>query len=394
MKRLKSIIKYAIIVIALLQIPMVIHAASPEEQTAADMLYALGLFRGTDNGYELDKNLTRAEAVTMIVRFLGEENAAIQNADINQHPFVDVPAWAQPYVGYAYVNNITKGVSANAFDSNAPVTPQQFLTFMLRVLHYSDSNGDFSWDKPENLAIKVGLTKELYFNEFLRGNMVLVCKNALSAVYKDDVIPVWQELCRKQVFTEELYNNLISKAETGDSSDTTGKRSGSGRSSRSSKKNEDQTESTAEPGKAVLSEGIKPAGNNNVFTIAATTSGDGRIIDLVVSLEGDVDLCGFDLALYYDSKLCKLKDWNAEYDLQVVGDANETEGVLAFNYAGVKNITSTKKILTASFEVIGVPKTQGAFSLRATEVIRTDNSNNYDIVDAVYALTSVSYTIE
>ena len=42
-----------------------------EEQ--ADILNQLGLFRGTDNGYQLEKNFTRAEGATMLVRLLGKE---------------------------------------------------------------------------------------------------------------------------------------------------------------------------------------------------------------------------------------------------------------------------------------------------------------------------------
>lgn len=213
-------------IIIMLFMTVAIHAASPEEQEAADVLYQLGLFRGTENGYELDKDLTRAEAVTMIVRFLGEEGNAIANADAFVTPFTDVPEWARPYVGYAYIHNITKGVSADAFDAEAPVTSQQFLTFMLRVLRYSDADGDFVWDAPENLAVKAGLLTEIYADEFLRGNMVTVCKNALTAVYKNSELPVWKTLCEKNVFTEEMYHDATGESKEDNAESTSAQPSG------------------------------------------------------------------------------------------------------------------------------------------------------------------------
>ena len=50
------------------QITFAANVKTPQE--AADALNKLGLFQGTGNGYELEKSLTRAEAVTMIVRLL------------------------------------------------------------------------------------------------------------------------------------------------------------------------------------------------------------------------------------------------------------------------------------------------------------------------------------
>lgn len=40
------------------------------------MLYNIGLFRGTEKGFELDKPMTRAEAAAMLTRLLGAEKTA------------------------------------------------------------------------------------------------------------------------------------------------------------------------------------------------------------------------------------------------------------------------------------------------------------------------------
>ena len=97
----------------------------------AEMFKSLGLFLGTDQGFELYRRMTRAEAGTLIVRFMGEEkNALAQN---NRHPFRDVPSWADPYIGWLYKNNITKGVSATRYGSAEDVTYWQFATLLART---------------------------------------------------------------------------------------------------------------------------------------------------------------------------------------------------------------------------------------------------------------------
>ena len=48
----------------------------------------------------------------MLIRVLGKEPAALKSDWT--HPFTDVASWADKYVGYAYENVLTKGVSATA----------------------------------------------------------------------------------------------------------------------------------------------------------------------------------------------------------------------------------------------------------------------------------------
>ena len=63
----------------------VASAAKSEATEAAETLYGLGLFQGTGTdaagrpNYDLERAPTRAEAVTMLVRLLGKEDAATRN---------------------------------------------------------------------------------------------------------------------------------------------------------------------------------------------------------------------------------------------------------------------------------------------------------------------------
>ena len=163
-------------------------AAGTEAQDAADALYALGLFRGTGTDAEgapvfaLSSPLTRGEAVTMLVRLLGQEEEALGGTW--ETPFTDLADWMAPYVGLTYESGLTTGTGETSFEGDAPVTAAQFLTFVLRALGYDDSAGDFSWDRAWELSDALGITDGTYgpgnHDAFVRGDAALVSLAALS----------------------------------------------------------------------------------------------------------------------------------------------------------------------------------------------------------------------
>ena len=150
-----------------------------DKEPYADALNRLGLFLGTEEGYSLENSLTREQAITLVVRFLGAEETALE--ENNPHPFTDVAGWASPYVGYAYTNGITKGVSAARFGADKAVTEPQFMTFLLRLLGYEDGT-DFTWDAPYALAEEVGMVPDdqPQSTPFTRGCAVVLCWRLLT----------------------------------------------------------------------------------------------------------------------------------------------------------------------------------------------------------------------
>ncbi|MGE4549188.1 MAG: S-layer homology domain-containing protein, partial [Intestinibacillus sp.] len=114
----------------------------------ADMLHALGLLQGKAEGdFALYDPMTRAEAATLLVRFLGGETAA--EAESCQTPFTDVSGWAAPYIGWLYAQGLTKGVSATRYDPDAKVTAEQFSLFLSRAVCGGDSLADTALTKSE-----------------------------------------------------------------------------------------------------------------------------------------------------------------------------------------------------------------------------------------------------
>ena len=69
-------------------IALAVSAFAANFEHCADALFDLGLFRGTNNGYELDREAMRSEAATMLVRLLGAEKEAMKLK--YTAPFTDV----------------------------------------------------------------------------------------------------------------------------------------------------------------------------------------------------------------------------------------------------------------------------------------------------------------
>lgn len=177
-------------------------AADYSAEESANALYELGLFQGTGktaNGkpiYSLDAAPTRAQAVTMLVRLLGKEAEA--KAGTWTVPFSDLADWARPYVGYAYANGLTNGLSAERFGSDDKVTANQYLTFILRALGYS-SERDFQWDKPNAFSDSLGLTHGEYraSRSFTRGDTARISYAALAQARKDSSETLAAQLVRQ-----------------------------------------------------------------------------------------------------------------------------------------------------------------------------------------------------
>ncbi len=156
-------------------------AYTEKQQRIADALNHVELFLGTNIGYELDRQLTRAEGIVLLVRMLGEEDMAKEVG--YPCPFTDVLPWAEDYIGYAYAKGITKGVSATEFEPDEIMTDFMFLTLTLRALGFSDSGEtpQFVWDNPYAFANSVGLiAKEQADTDFIRGDAIEVFWNALA----------------------------------------------------------------------------------------------------------------------------------------------------------------------------------------------------------------------
>ena len=214
---MKKLITILLAIVLTFSLGAAAFAADQEEIAAADVLYTLGLFKGTGTDaegkpvYDLDRAPNRAEAVTMLVRLLGKEAEA--QAGTWEIPFTDVADWAKPYVGYAYANGLTNGYDEKTFGGTDPVTAAQYLTFVLRALGYSSAeDGDFRWDAAWELTDRLQITRGEYGADtpFDRGDAVKVSYAALGAYLKGEGRFLGEKLLDEGVFTLEQYHAAMS----------------------------------------------------------------------------------------------------------------------------------------------------------------------------------------
>lgn len=183
-------------------------APAGSDLALAQQLNQLGLFRGAGTNadgsvnYDLDRQPNRAEAITMLIRALG---AGDQEGTTKQHPYQDVPTWANGAVSYARKYDLTRGISATEFGAKSPVTTAMYLTFMLRALGYQDGT-DFVWNSPWETAVQAGiLPAQADWATLTRGELVEITAAALFAQHKTTGQPLWERLVSSGTFTAEQF---------------------------------------------------------------------------------------------------------------------------------------------------------------------------------------------
>lgn len=212
MKRVVSLLLVLMVFVTVFTFTINANRDVKYEEILAEELKELGLFKGvSETEFDLKRAPTRVEALVMLIRVLGKEKEA--STSECKHSFTDVPLWANNYVGYAYENGLTKGISPTEFGTG-DASAAMYLTFVLRALGYSDVNDeDFSWNNPYNLATAIGiLPAETNITNFWRADVVLVSYAALSSKLKDADITLGEKLSQSGAFTREQYNIFKEKS--------------------------------------------------------------------------------------------------------------------------------------------------------------------------------------
>lgn len=193
-----------------------VGASASDFDAAAKDLAAIGMFQGTESGFELDRAPTRSEAAIMLVRLYGAEEDAKTAYDAGeiQHPFTDVSDFASPYVAWVYSNGISKGTSADTFGAASPCSAQQYVVFLLRALGYQDGT-DFPYDEALPFAMTRGLFDvSMVSGDFLRDDLAAVTYQALACDLKDGSACLLQSLVSSGAIDADAAKPILDKITT------------------------------------------------------------------------------------------------------------------------------------------------------------------------------------
>ena len=209
--RLLTVMLALAMLMGMAALPAAAEASTATEK--ADAMYELGLFKGTDvkaDGtpeYSLNVQANRAAAATMLVRLLGKESEAQTQyaAGTISSPFTDL-SWEAAMVTWLYANNMANGMTNTEFGGTGNISAQQFATFILRALGYSDSGSspDFTYAQALPFAVEKQIITEAqstaYQARFLREGMVEMCYNALYLKMNGSPLTLMEKLTNDGAF--------------------------------------------------------------------------------------------------------------------------------------------------------------------------------------------------
>lgn len=200
--------------VALMDGAYTLDGYSPIYKDKAEVLSEMGIFRGSDKGFELDRVPTRQEALIMLIRLLGEEDEAL--AYSGKTAFKDLAGWAdgKKYIVYGENMKYTNGVSPDTFNQYGSASRHVYLTYVLRALGYSDASGDFVWNTTsDDLAVRIGLMTEKQLaamekDGFHRDHVALISYNALTSKLKDGSMTLGERLAMSGDISWDAYYDL------------------------------------------------------------------------------------------------------------------------------------------------------------------------------------------
>ncbi|MCM3628215.1 S-layer homology domain-containing protein [Paenibacillus glycanilyticus] len=148
----------------------------------ADTLKQLGLFMGTNYGYQLGDPITRAQGAVMLLRLSGEADDAAR-AQLKSS-FTDVKSshWAVQSIAYAVSKGYVKGIGNGQFAPDRLMTGKEFLTLINRLLGYPNATTSNAAELSRNNGLLTvdAATRLANAKPFLRGDMVEVVYAALQ----------------------------------------------------------------------------------------------------------------------------------------------------------------------------------------------------------------------
>ncbi|MGP1442281.1 MAG: C40 family peptidase [Anaerovoracaceae bacterium] len=178
---------------------------SNEFENAAVNLYINGLFKGAADGFELSTSSTKAQAAVMAVRLLGAEDEVISGSYTNN--YLDVPEWADSYVGYLVKNEINVANSDKVFGADNNITADDFTVMIMQALGYKEVT---IADAPEvvfGYAVQDGIlnwkdVELIKSSSFNRGAMAYIANRALDAKFKASEKTLYSHLKDKGAIQE------------------------------------------------------------------------------------------------------------------------------------------------------------------------------------------------
>ncbi|MCF6097548.1 S-layer homology domain-containing protein [Thermovorax subterraneus] len=185
MKRFKKSLVTLLVLVFVLSIMSTGFAAVTESSTSVVRAKALGILKGDEKGnLNLDKPITRAEAVTLIVRLLGLEKSAELMKGQTQFKDVGANHWASGYINVGVGQGVLNGYPDGTFKPENNVTYAEMAKMLLYAMNYGVTVQGAPWPsgvmaKADDLGIFDGVNAVPNVPA-VRGDVVQMIDNSLT----------------------------------------------------------------------------------------------------------------------------------------------------------------------------------------------------------------------
>ena len=197
---------FLLVIVFLLSFNSVIAAEALSPQVIG--LNKLDILRGTGNGFELDRTLTRAEAVVLLMRMHPQVTGSLGMPapvfdDMDDH-------WAYKEVTAAKKIGLVNGTSATTFTPDRTVSGVEFVKMTLSLLGYKDVTIENAYQLGvDHSLILSSPTKNTALSPALsRSDAVEICWSALTSKTADDKI-LYQKLIDCGKYKVEDFDGIL-----------------------------------------------------------------------------------------------------------------------------------------------------------------------------------------
>lgn len=143
----------------------------------------------TDGNLRLEEKIIRSEIITAFVRTLGlEEDTSAKDTKL-LFTDINSSHWAYNYIRAAVRHGLVAGYPDNTIGADKNITYAEALTLLTRVLGYEDVLSSGKWpENVVNLCTRLGITKDISLSmdtQITRKEVAILIYNALSADLKN-----------------------------------------------------------------------------------------------------------------------------------------------------------------------------------------------------------------
>ena len=118
--------------------------------------------------------------------------------------------------------------------------------------------------------------------------------------------------------------------------------------------------------------------SKNIFTVESATGSVGDTVTLLVSVDGKVKTCGFDITIYYDNAILELVSYDSDLDLDVVVNTEYLDNGVLLNFSAATEKTKSREIIALTFRIKDTTADATSVYVEKTSVKEMDGSTIID----------------